>query len=49
MSEVVNELLRTSLRSEADILNLVLSRKIARTTAKEFEEFRKELSERLEF
>lgn len=48
MSKVVNELLQASLRGEADILNLILSKKIAKTTAKEFEGFRRQLSKRLE-
>jgi hypothetical protein len=48
MSKVVNELLKKALRGEANILGLINSEKIAKTSAKEFEEFRKELSRRLE-
>jgi len=48
ISKVVNELLKKALKSEATILNLILSEKIAKTSAKEFEEFRRELSRRLE-
>ena len=48
MSKVVNELLKSAIRGEADILKLVFSEKIARTSAREFEEFRRKLSERFE-
>jgi len=48
LSKVVNELLRRALKSEVEILNLIFSQKIAKTSAKEFEEFRRELSRRLE-
>lgn len=48
MSKVVNELLKSAIRGEADILNLIFSKKIARTSAQEFEEFRRKLSERFE-
>lgn len=48
LSEVVNELLRQALRGEADVLRLIFSEKVAKTSAKEFEEFRRELSKRLE-
>ena len=47
VSKVVNELLRRALKGEAEILNLILSEKIAKTSAKEFEEFRRDLSKRL--
>ena len=48
MSRVINELLKGALKNEADILNLIFSEKITKTSAKEFEEFRRELSRRLE-
>ncbi len=48
MSKVVNDLLKGALKGEADILSLILSKKVAKTSAKEFEEFRRELSKRLE-
>ena len=48
ISKVVNEMLQASLRSEAKILNLIFSRKIAKTTSKEFEAFRRQLSKRFE-
>ncbi|MEM1677244.1 MAG: hypothetical protein QXY55_06855 [Candidatus Korarchaeota archaeon] len=48
LSEVVNQLIRKALRSESELLNLIFSDKIARTTSKEFEAFRRKLSERFE-
>ncbi|MEM3607401.1 MAG: hypothetical protein QW238_00860 [Candidatus Bathyarchaeia archaeon] len=48
ISKVLNELLKNALKGEAEVLSLLLSEKIARTTVKEFEEFRRELSRRLE-
>jgi len=48
LSKVANELLKKAIRGEADILNLTKSEKIAVTSTKEFEEFRRELSRRLE-
>jgi predicted CopG family antitoxin len=48
MSRVANELLQASLTGEADILSLIGSKKIAKTTAKEFERFRRQLSKRLQ-
>ena len=48
ISKVLNELLKESLQSKEDVLRLIYSEKTARTTAKEFEESRRELSERLE-
>jgi len=48
MSKVANELLKSAIRGETDILNLIFSEKIARTSAREFEEFRRKLSERFE-
>ena len=48
ISKVVNEMLQASLRSEAKILNLIFSKKIAKTTSKESEESRRQLSKRFE-
>ncbi|MEM3726828.1 MAG: hypothetical protein QXG49_00340 [Candidatus Bathyarchaeia archaeon] len=48
ISRVLNELLKNAFKGEAEVLNLLLSEKIARTTVKEFEEFRRGLSKRLE-
>jgi predicted CopG family antitoxin len=48
ISKVVNEMLQASLRSEAKILSLIFSKKIAKTTSKEFEESRRQLSKRFE-
>jgi hypothetical protein len=48
MSRVANELLQASLTGEADILSLIGSKKTAKTTAKEFERFRRQLSKRLQ-
>jgi len=48
LSKVINELLKRALKSEVEILNLIFSEKIVKTSAKEFEEFRRELSRRLE-
>jgi predicted CopG family antitoxin len=48
MSKVVNELLRSALKGESEVLSLIFSKKIAKTSAKQFEEFRHELSQRLE-
>lgn len=48
ISRVLNELLRESLKEEANLLRLIYSEKIARTTVREFEEFRRELSKRAE-
>jgi len=48
LSKVANELLKKAIRGEADILKLIRSEKIAVTSTKEFEEFRRELSRRLE-
>jgi uncharacterized protein (UPF0332 family) len=45
--KVLNELLKEALKSEKDIIQLVYSQKIMKTTAKEFENFRKEPSRRL--
>ncbi|MBS7612030.1 hypothetical protein KEJ27_07510 [Candidatus Bathyarchaeota archaeon] len=48
ISKVINDLLKTALKNQADILNLIFSEKIAKISAKEFEEFRRNLSKRLE-
>ncbi|MEM1581504.1 MAG: hypothetical protein QXK89_03205 [Candidatus Bathyarchaeia archaeon] len=48
ISKVINDLLKTALKNQADILNLIFSEKVAKTSAKEFEEFRRNLSRRLE-
>ena len=48
ISKVLNELLRKSFRDKGDIFHLIYSEKVASTTAKEFERFRRDLSKRLE-
>lgn len=48
VSKVLNELLKEALKGRETILRLIYSDKIAKTTAKEFEEFREELSKGLE-
>ena len=48
ISKVINDLLKSALKGEADILNLIFSEKVAKTSAKEFEDFRRDLSRRLE-
>jgi predicted CopG family antitoxin len=48
MSKVANELLKRALKGESKVLDLVFSEKLARTSAKEFESFRRELSKRFE-
>jgi hypothetical protein len=48
MSKVANELLKRALKGESKVLDLIFSEKLAKTTAKEFEAFRRELSKRLE-
>lgn len=48
MSKVANELLKRALKGEAKVLDLVFSDKLAKTSAKEFETFRRELSKRFE-
>jgi len=47
ISKVVNELLRKALNARRELLELIYSEKIAKVT-EEFEEFRRELSERFE-
>ena len=48
ISRVLNELLREHLSGRAELLRLIYSEKLARTTAREFLEFRRGLSERVE-
>lgn len=48
LSKVANELLKKNIKGEADILNLIRSEKIAKTSTKEFEKSRRELSKRLD-
>ena len=48
MSKVANELLKRALKGEANILDLVFTEKLAKTSVKEFETFRRELSKRFE-
>jgi predicted CopG family antitoxin len=48
MSRVANELLKRALKGETKILDLVFSEKLAKTSAREFEDFRRGLSRRLE-
>ncbi len=48
MSKVANELLKGALKGEAKILDLIFSEKVAKTSAKEFEAFRRDMSKRFE-
>lgn len=48
LSRVLNKLLKDVLQGKEEILRLIYSDKIAKTVAKDFEEFREELSRRLE-
>jgi len=48
MSRVANDLLKRALKGDAKILDLVFSEKLAKTSAREFEASRRELSRRLE-
>lgn len=48
MSKVANELLKRALKGETKVLELISSKKIAKTSNKEFESFRRELSRRFE-
>jgi predicted CopG family antitoxin len=48
MSKVANELLKRALKGESKVLDLVFSEKLAKTSAREFEAFRRELSKRFE-
>ncbi len=48
MSKVANELLKRALKGESKVLDLVFSEKLAKTSAREFEALRRELSKRFE-
>lgn len=48
ISKVLNDLLKEALKGREAILRLIYSDKIVKITAKEFEEFREELSKRFE-
>jgi len=48
LSKVLNELLLESIKGRRELLKLIYSEKVAETTVKEFEKFRRELSRRLE-
>jgi predicted CopG family antitoxin len=48
MSKVANELLKRALKGQTKVLELISSKKIAKTSNKEFESFRRELSRRFE-
>jgi hypothetical protein len=48
MCKVANELLKRALKGEAKVLDLVFSEKLAKTSAREFEAFRREMSKRFE-
>jgi hypothetical protein len=45
ISKVMNKILKRALTSEARLTKLLYSKKVAYTTAKEFEKFRHDLSE----
>lgn len=44
MSKVLNNILKKALMNKAKLTKLIYSRKVAKTTAKELERFRSELS-----
>jgi hypothetical protein len=48
MSRVTNELLKRALKGEGKVLDLVFSEKLAKTSTREFEAFRRDLSKRFE-
>ena len=48
LSKVVNELLREALSRESELIRLIYSEKLASVSLRELEEFRRELSRRLE-
>jgi len=48
MSRVANELLKSALKGETKVLDLIFTEKLAKTNQKEFETFRRELSKRFE-
>lgn len=49
VSKVLNELLKNALKGREEVMRLIYSEKVAKTSVKEFEKFREELSRRLEF
>jgi hypothetical protein len=48
ISQLVNELLRRTMFDREKVVQLLMKEKVARTTAKEFESFRRDLSRRAE-
>ncbi len=48
ISKVVNDLVEEKAGGRTDILELIRSEKVAKTTSQEFERFRRRLSSRLE-
>jgi len=48
LSKVVNEIVEEGTEQKGDIMSLIYSEKIAKTSAREFEQFRRGLSKRLE-
>jgi len=48
ISKVVNDLVSGKKQRNTDLMKLIYSKKVVRTTAREFEESRKNLSKRLE-
>ncbi|MEM3546673.1 MAG: hypothetical protein QXU47_08010 [Candidatus Bathyarchaeia archaeon] len=48
LSKVLNEILLNSIRGRNELFKLIYSEKVTETTVKEFEEFRRKLSKRLE-
>ncbi len=48
MTKVANEMLKRALKGQTKVLELISTKNIAKTTNKEFESFRRELSKRFE-
>lgn len=48
ISKVVNEMVEERSEKKPDIIDLIYSKKIAKTTAGEFEQFRRNLSDRFD-
>ncbi|MGB9760332.1 MAG: hypothetical protein ACP5HX_11150 [Thermoproteota archaeon] len=48
LSQVINELLRKAMFDKERVVQLLSKKKLARTTAKEFEDFRRNLSRIME-
>jgi len=48
ISKVVNDMVEEKTEKKEGIMNLIYSEKIARTSAREFEQFRRKLSNRFE-